>query len=502
MKIEPTIDTILHDRYQLQNLFSQKQGRTTFLALDLQSRNLVIIKLVRLNLEFQWDDLKLFEREAATLQNLDHPAIPKYLDYFDLPDGFALVQTYIEAPSLQTQIQAGRKFTEAEVIELAARLLDILTYLHTLHPPVIHRDIKPSNILLANRSGNSVGDVYLVDFGSVQTAAGKDNCTMTIVGSYGYTPPEQFYGHTTTGSDLYSLGMTLIYLITGTHPAELFTVNGRIKFDRTNLTNKFSRWLEKMTEYTVDRRFPSTQSAQTALTSSDGSYGDFLHLRPVGSQIELYRDLDRLEIKLLQVSVCDTEKDFIYNSLLWLFFLGCLANFAVYLGILSSYWGLLDWSSRICLMMVSPLTLALWNILEKYSTSHTYTGCRILALDRVSRILKAGVFSEPTRKLHWGKELLENGKVDLLIYQPSCSFNKFYDAESKTNKSGLVKTEPKLSLYMGKHEYPISTNQLSEAELHWLGQELSDFLDLELQIIYPTPNCPAPMGDPFGCGCC
>ena len=74
------IDTILHDRYQLQNLLSQKQGRTIFLALDLQSRNLVIIKLVRLNLEFQWDDLKLFEREAATLQNLDHPAIPKYLD--------------------------------------------------------------------------------------------------------------------------------------------------------------------------------------------------------------------------------------------------------------------------------------------------------------------------------------------------------------------------------------------------------------------------------------
>lgn len=76
MKIEPTIDTILHDRYQLQNLFSQKQGRTTFLALDLQSRNLVIIKLVRLSLEFQWDDLKLFEREAATLQNLDHLANP------------------------------------------------------------------------------------------------------------------------------------------------------------------------------------------------------------------------------------------------------------------------------------------------------------------------------------------------------------------------------------------------------------------------------------------
>jgi serine/threonine protein kinase len=495
------IDTILHDRYQLQNLLSQKQGRTTFLALDLQTQNLVIIKLVRLNLEFQWEDLKLFEREAATLQNLDHSAIPKYLDYFDLPDGFALVQTYIDAPSLQTQIQAGRKFTEAEVIELADRLLDILTYLHTLHPPVIHRDLKPSNILLTNRSGNSIGDVYLVDFGSVQTATSKDSCTITIVGSYGYTPPEQFYGQTTTGSDLYSLGMTLIYLITGTHPAELVTINGRVKFDRTNLSNKFYRWLEKMTEFAIDRRFPSTHAAKTALTSSDGSYGDFLHLRPVGSQIELYRDLDRLDIKLRQVAECDVEKDFIYNSLINLFLLSCFANLAVYCGILPSSWGILDWPSRICLMMVSPIAIALWNMLEKYSSPHTYTGCRVLSIDRVTRTLKIGVFPESERKLHWRKELQENGTIDLLVYHPSYRFEEFYDAESKSNKSGLVKTDPKLSLYMGKHEYPIAANRLSEAELHWLGQELSDFLDLELQIIYPTPNIPAPVSC-ASCGCC
>jgi serine/threonine protein kinase len=504
MKIELTIGTILQHRYQLQNLLSQKQGRTTFLALDLQSQNLVIIKLVRLNIEFQWDDFKLFEREAATLQNLDHPAIPKYLDYFDLPDGLALVQTYIEAPSLQTLIQAGRKFTEVEVTELADRLLDILTYLHNLHPPVIHRDIKPSNILLSNRSGNSVGNIYLVDFGSVQTAANTDSGTITIVGSYGYTPPEQFYGRTATGSDLYSLGMTLIYLITGTHPAELVTINGRVKFDRTNLSNKFARWLGKMTEYDVSRRFSSAPSAKTALTSSDSSYGDFLHLQPVGSQIELYRDLDRLDIKLRQVAECDLEKDFTYNSLYNLFILSCFANFIVYFAIFPSSWILLSWSSRICLMLVSPTAIILWNILEGLNTSHTYTGCKILSIDRGSQTLKVGIFSESDRKSHWRKKLVENGKVDLLVYHPSYRFEEFYDAESNSNKSGSVKTDPKLSLYMGKHEYPIAANQLSEAELHWLGRELSDFLDLELQIVYPTPNIPAPVSCTTcaGCGCC
>ncbi len=83
------------------------------------------------------------------------------------------MQSYIEAPSLATLITRGHKFSEAEIIELADRLLDLLTYLHQQHPPIIHRDIKPSNILLRNRSGNSIGDVYLVDFGSVQTVAKK-----------------------------------------------------------------------------------------------------------------------------------------------------------------------------------------------------------------------------------------------------------------------------------------------------------------------------------------
>ena len=214
---------ILHDRYRINRQLNQKAGRRTFLAQDIHSQELVIIKILQFDRVFQWDDLKLFEREANTLRNLNHPAIPKYLNYFEVNvdniHGFALVQTYIDAPSLETTIQQGRKFTEAELIELAEKLLLILTYLHEQIPPVIHRDLKPSNILLTNRSGNSIGNVYLVDFGSVQTVASKDNGTITIVGTYGYIPLEQFGGQTTTASDLYSLGMTLIYLITGVHPA-------------------------------------------------------------------------------------------------------------------------------------------------------------------------------------------------------------------------------------------------------------------------------------------
>ncbi|HBE34385.1 MAG TPA: serine/threonine protein kinase, partial [Cyanobacteria bacterium UBA11368] len=145
--------------------------RRTLLARDRQTQELVVIKLLSFNSDFEWDDLKLFEREASILQALSHPAIPRYLNHFeiDLPQGkgFALVQSYIQAKSLEEHMKSGRTFAEAEVGEIAKALLEILIYLHKRQPPVIHRDIKPSNILLTNRSAHSVGQVYLVDFGSV-----------------------------------------------------------------------------------------------------------------------------------------------------------------------------------------------------------------------------------------------------------------------------------------------------------------------------------------------
>lgn len=318
-------DTVLSDRYQIEELLSRKAGRQTFLAKDLQSQMPVIIKLLRFGDGFEWDDLKLFEREATTLKNLDHPGIPKYIDYFEVDEtsspGFALVQSYINAPSLATLVARGRKFSEAEIIELADRLLNLLTYLHQQNPPVIHRDIKPSNILLRNRSGNSIGDVYLVDFGSVQTVSKKEEGTITIVGSYGYIPLEQFGGKTTTASDLYSLGMTLIYLLTGTHPAGLPQVEGRVKFN-AEISKRFERWLEKMTHPHLDKRFDSAKAAQAALKSKDGSYGSFDQLKPANTQIRLYRDKNRLQINWQEANTIRISQMifrlFVYFLIIWI----------------------------------------------------------------------------------------------------------------------------------------------------------------------------------------
>ena len=259
-------------RYEIQQQLGKKSGRRTLLARDLDSQELVVIKLLSLYSDFEWDDLKLFEREAEILKKLQNKAIPHYLDYFEVNSpkikGFALVQTYIPANNLQQVLKAGRTFTETEVKSIAKKLLEILVYLQEQNPPVIHRDLKPSNILLGDRSGNNIGEVYLVDFGSVQTAVANEGATRTVVGTYGYMPPEQFGDRTVPASDLYSLGATLIYLVTGYHPADLPQKDFRIQFEHlTALSSGFVQWLKWLTEPAVEERLPFARQALTALES-------------------------------------------------------------------------------------------------------------------------------------------------------------------------------------------------------------------------------------------
>jgi serine/threonine protein kinase len=306
---EEFLKEIVGSRYEIQQQLGKKAGRRTLLARDIQTQALVVVKLLSFGDDFVWEDLKLFEREAETLKALSHSAIPQYLDYFELNStvskGFALVQSYINAKSLEEQLKAGRSFSETEVKQLAIEILEILKHLHAQKPPVIHRDIKPSNILLTNRSGNNVGEVYLVDFGSVQTLASKSIGTMTVVGTYGYMPPEQFSGRANPASDLYGLGATLIYLITGQHPADLPQIDLRIDFESAaNISPRFCHWLKRMTEPIVSKRFASVEEALQALEYIDSvtvtpvqSRANNLTLRkPAGSKVILHKNAESLEI--------------------------------------------------------------------------------------------------------------------------------------------------------------------------------------------------------------
>ncbi|EKQ67562.1 serine/threonine protein kinase [Leptolyngbyaceae cyanobacterium JSC-12] len=255
---------ILGNRYQVERQLGKQTGRWTLLTRDLQTQERVIVKLIFIDERLEPDDLKLFEREVEILKSLSHPSIPRYIGYFEqeLPNAkaLALIQTYVEGRSLEQCLQQGRLFTEAETKQVAKALLGILSYLHGRTPPIIHRDIKPSNILLANRQ------LYLVDFGSVKRVSGNDTTAFTVVGTYGYMPPEQFSGRAVPSSDLYSLGATLLALVTGTHPSSLVRSGTKVDFSQiSQISPEFADWLSWLYEANLERRAKSAQEALQAL---------------------------------------------------------------------------------------------------------------------------------------------------------------------------------------------------------------------------------------------
>ena len=293
-------------RYQLQQQLGNNAGRQTWLAADIGTSpaELVIVKLLAFNPQMQWDEFKLFEREAQVLKQLNHPRIPQYRDYFsidkEIGEGlcwFGLVQQYIPGASLRQLLSHGKRFTETEVKKLATDVLEILTYLHNLNPPVLHRDIKPSNLILGDD-----GQVYLVDFGAVQDSAAAEGATFTVVGTTGYAPLEQFWGRAVPASDLYALGATLIHLLTGTAPADLPQRDLRIQFrDRISLSPNFTRCVEVLTAPDLEQRFNQASEALEALLTNRYPK-TFLPIipKPIGSLVQLKKTPDKLSIKIPQ----------------------------------------------------------------------------------------------------------------------------------------------------------------------------------------------------------
>ncbi|HEY9649717.1 MAG TPA: type IV pilin-like G/H family protein [Coleofasciculaceae cyanobacterium] len=261
-------DYLLQERYQLQEKLGQNAGRQTWLATDIQAASPVVVKLLAFNPQLEWDDLKLFEREVQVLRTINHYRIPKYYNSFTLDDlegsgflWFGLVQEYIPGDSLQQLLNQGKCFTEKQVLDIATQILQILIDLHELSPPIIHRDIKPSNLILGKDN-----QIYLVDFGAVQDKAKIEGATFTVVGTSGYVPPEQLWGKAVAASDLYALGATLIYLLTGIPPSELFQGQMRIQFkDLVNISSDFVNWLEQLIQPAPEQRFSTARQALSAL---------------------------------------------------------------------------------------------------------------------------------------------------------------------------------------------------------------------------------------------
>jgi WD40 repeat protein len=206
----------------------------------------------------------LFTQEASALEQLNYPNIPKLLAYFITPDGRQyLVQEFIDGQNLKTELEMHGKFSAAQVQELLTTILPTLEYIHQLG--FIHRDLKPENII--RRTDNR--QLYLVDFGAAKITTTKPKQQGTTIGTPEFMAPEQGWGSAYPASDLYSLGVTCLNLLTGISPFSLFD----------DLQNQWS-WKDKLTESIEPQlatildtliqsrpidRYPSAQAALDAL---------------------------------------------------------------------------------------------------------------------------------------------------------------------------------------------------------------------------------------------
>ncbi|MCD4673051.1 MAG: serine/threonine-protein kinase [Anaerolineaceae bacterium] len=154
-----------------------------------------------------------FEREANILVTLSHPSIPQIFDYFTHEQRSYLVLEYIHGKDLEAVLQESKEFIdEAQIVAWAIELCDVLQYLHTYQPePIIFRDMKPSNVMIDHQK-----HIFLIDFGIAKTFRIGQKGTM--IGTEGYSPPEQYRGEATPLADIYSMGATLHHLLTKHDP--------------------------------------------------------------------------------------------------------------------------------------------------------------------------------------------------------------------------------------------------------------------------------------------
>lgn len=158
--------------------------------------------------------LENIQKEATLLKKLTHPNIVKLLDFFVEDQRAYLVLEHINGVTLKQRIEDGGALTDAQAAPLAITMCQILEYLHSSKPPVVHRDFTPDNLMLVG--GTSI---KLIDFNVAQQL--EANSTKTVVGKHAYIPPEQFRGQATEQSDIYALGATLAFLLTGVEPTPI-----------------------------------------------------------------------------------------------------------------------------------------------------------------------------------------------------------------------------------------------------------------------------------------
>ena len=256
-------------RYHIQEVIGVGGMGSVYRARDLHFPNVTKLVAVKEMINMAPDPLvrqtivQNFEREANILATLNHPSIPRIYDYFTEDDRSYLVLEFVHGKDLESIITDTNGFlSEEQVMTWAVELCDVLSFLHAHKPdPIIFRDMKPSNIMI-----NSNGDVILVDFGIARTFQVGQKGTM--IGTEGYSPPEQYRGEASPFADIYALGATLHHALTRRDPRlePPFSFAERpVRKINSHVSPELEAVINTALAYDPSERFPNIEAMKEAL---------------------------------------------------------------------------------------------------------------------------------------------------------------------------------------------------------------------------------------------
>ena len=271
--------TILSNRYRVLTVLSSGGFGETFLVEDTQmpSNRRCVLKQLK-PIHDETPELRQliqdrFQREAATLETLGeaHDQVPRLHAYFSEAGRFYLVQEWIDGVTITQKVQQEGVQSERTVRAVIARLLDVIAFIHS--KGIVHRDIKPDNIILRSCDNSPV----LIDFGAVKETMNTvinsqaHSTHSIVVGTPGYMPVEQLSGRPVYSSDIYSLGLTAIYMLTGKTPQEIVSDPAASQFlwreHAPGVSPGFAHCLDTAIHTNTQNRFPTAQKMQSSLNS-------------------------------------------------------------------------------------------------------------------------------------------------------------------------------------------------------------------------------------------
>ncbi|MEC4984327.1 MAG: FHA domain-containing serine/threonine-protein kinase [Oscillatoria sp. PMC 1068.18] len=254
-------------QYQVLKPLGQGGMGTTYLAWDRQGTisgqpQLLVLKEMNADMAQIEKAKELFEREARILKTLHHPGIPQYYDFFVEGGKKYLAMELVHGENLEQRIYQTGPVIPQQAIEWMIQTCDLLSYLHSLKPPLVHRDVKPANLMVRHLDNQ----VVLLDFGAVKEVGTP---LMTRIGAEGYSAPEQNRGRPCTQSDLYAIGPTLIFLLTGQQPLNFYQRQGdEYKFvikDVPTITRQLREVIERACEPKLNKRYQTANELSQAL---------------------------------------------------------------------------------------------------------------------------------------------------------------------------------------------------------------------------------------------